>query len=167
MPLDCSVPGAWAESLRRSSWVCVAVRILGCAHTLTRWHFSLDRANGTAALPGCFDIKAGIIQLLHAVGTLEDRSCIELLLTGDEELGSGTSRSLIEKIGRRSSAALILESAATTTTSLKVGCKGTGWYRIDVTGRAAHAGLEPEMGGTPPSNEPGRPSPSSGSRAPE
>jgi glutamate carboxypeptidase len=115
------------------------------AGTLARWPFSVDRTNGTATGPGCFDMKAGVIQLLHAVGALDDRSGIEILITSDEELGSGTSRALIEEIGRRSAAALILESA-TSKTTLKVGRKGTGWYRLDVDGRAAHAGLEPEKG---------------------
>lgn len=113
--------------------------------TLARWPFSVDRENNTATGPGCFDMKAWIVQLLHAVAALDDRSGIEILLTSDEELGSGTSQALIEEIARRSNAALILESA-TTPTSLKVGRKGTGWYRIDVAGRAAHAGLEPEKG---------------------
>jgi glutamate carboxypeptidase len=113
--------------------------------TTARWPFSVDDAAQTATGPGCFDMKAGIVQMFHAVGSLTDRSGIEILLTSDEELGSGTSQGVIEEIARRSSAAFILESAASPTT-LKVGRKGTGWYRIDINGRAAHAGLEPEEG---------------------
>lgn len=115
------------------------------AGTLARWPFSVDHSNDTATGPGCFDMKAGVIQLLHAVAELDDRSGVEVLITSDEELGSSTSRSLIEEIARRSAAAFVLESAATPT-SLKVGRKGTGWYRLDVVGRAAHAGLEPAKG---------------------
>ena len=113
--------------------------------TLARWPFTIDGADGTATGPGCFDMKTGIIQLLHAIATLDDRSGLEILLTSDEEIGSGTSQALIEEIARRSTAAPILEPAASPET-LKVGRKGTSWYRIDVHGRAAHAGLEPEKG---------------------
>jgi glutamate carboxypeptidase len=115
------------------------------AGTLARWPFSVDQASETATGPGCFDMKAGVIQLLYAIAALDDRSGIEVLVTSDEELGSGTSRALIEEIGGRCAAAFVLESAASPTT-LKIGRKGTGWYRIDVEGRAAHAGLEPEKG---------------------
>ena len=112
--------------------------------TLARWPFSVDTAAGTATGPGCYDMKAGIIQLFHAVAALDDRAGLEILLTCDEEIGSGTSRAGIEEIARRSSAALILEPASGP--ALKVGRKGTSWYRFDVAGRAAHAGVEPEKG---------------------
>ena len=112
--------------------------------TLTRWPFSLDQAAGTATGPGCFDMKAGIVQLLHAVAALDSRAGIEILLTSDEEIGSPASRPLIEDAARRASAALILEPSALG--KIKTGRKGTGWYHLAVTGRAAHAGLEPEKG---------------------
>jgi glutamate carboxypeptidase len=112
--------------------------------TVGRWPFSADTAAGTATGPGCFDMKAGIVQLLHAVAALDDRAGVEILLTSDEEIGSLTSRPLIEEAARRASAALILEPSAHG--SLKTERKGTGLYRLDVAGRAAHAGLEPEKG---------------------
>jgi glutamate carboxypeptidase len=112
--------------------------------TLRRWPFSLDRAAGTATGPGCFDMKAGIIQLLHAVSVLPDPAGVEVLITTDEEVGSPTSRPLIEEAGRAAAAALILEPSARG--ALKIGRKGTGLYRLDVVGLAAHAGLEPEKG---------------------
>ncbi|WP_344442969.1 M20/M25/M40 family metallo-hydrolase [Kitasatospora nipponensis] len=112
--------------------------------TLARWPFTVDGAAGTATGPGCFDMKAGIIQLLHAVSVLEDRSGVEILLTCDEEIGSQSSRPLIEELARRSAAALIPEGSGHG--ALKTGRKGTGMYRLEVTGRAAHAGLEPEKG---------------------
>jgi glutamate carboxypeptidase len=112
--------------------------------TLSRWPFAVDRAAGTATGPGCFDMKAGLIQLLHAVAALADPAGLEILLTCDEEIGSPTSRVLIEETARRAAAALILEPSARG--FLKTGRKGTGFYQVDVTGRAAHAGLEPEKG---------------------
>jgi glutamate carboxypeptidase len=112
--------------------------------TLRRWPVSVDQAAGTATGPGCFDMKAGIVQLLHAVSVLADRAGLEILITTDEEVGSPTSRPLIEQIGRAAAAALILEPSAHG--ALKIGRKGTGLYRLDVAGLAAHAGLEPEKG---------------------
>ncbi len=119
------------------------------AGTLARWPFSVDAqrdgpTGSTATGPGCFDMKAGIVQLLHAVAVLGDPAGIEILITTDEEVGSPTSRPLIEEIARRSAAALILEPSVRG--AVKIGRKGTGLYRLDVAGRAAHAGLEPENG---------------------
>jgi glutamate carboxypeptidase len=112
--------------------------------TLARWPVAVDQSAGTLTGPGCFDMKAGLIQLLHAVSTLAPGAPLEILVTTDEEVGSPTSRWLIEEIGRASAAALILEPSAHG--ALKIGRKGTGMYRLDVAGRAAHAGLEPEKG---------------------
>lgn len=112
--------------------------------TLARWPFRIDEPAGTATGPGCFDMKAGIVQLFYAVASLADRDGIEILLTSDEEIGSPTSRPLIEDAARRASAALILEPSASG--ALKVERKGIGMYRMEVHGRAAHAGLEPENG---------------------
>ncbi|MFI9273703.1 M20/M25/M40 family metallo-hydrolase [Kitasatospora sp. NPDC052896] len=112
--------------------------------TLERWPFAVDETAGTATGPGCFDMKAGIVQLLHAVSVLDDRVGVEILLTSDEEVGSHSSRHLIEDLGRRAVAALVLEGSGHG--ALKTGRKGTGMYRLDVAGHAAHAGLEPEKG---------------------
>jgi glutamate carboxypeptidase len=112
--------------------------------TLARWPFATGAAAGTVTGPGCFDMKAGIVQLLHAVAALPDPAGLEILLTSDEEIGSPTSRPLIEEAARRASAALILEPSARG--QVKIARKGTGWYRLSVAGRAAHAGLEPEKG---------------------
>ncbi len=112
--------------------------------TLRRWPISVDQTARTLTGPGCFDMKAGIIQLLHAVSVLPDRAGLEILITTDEEVGSPSSRRLIEETGRGAAAALILEPSARG--ALKIGRKGTGSYRLDVAGQAAHAGLEPEKG---------------------
>jgi glutamate carboxypeptidase len=111
--------------------------------TLARWPFSVD--GDTATGPGCFDMKAGVVQLFHALSTLDDLEGVEILLTTDEELGSQTSRHLVEEAAARARATLVCEPSAKGGI-LKVGRKGTGMYTLRVSGKAAHAGLEPENG---------------------
>ena len=111
--------------------------------TLARRPFRVD--DGVVTGPGCFDMKAGVVQALHALTTVSDLDGVEVLLTTDEELGSQTSRHLVEEGARRSRAALVCEPSADGG-ALKLGRKGTGMYTLVVTGRSAHAGLEPEKG---------------------
>ncbi len=101
--------------------------------------------DGRATGPGVFDMKAGIVQAVHAVASLADRSRVEILLTADEEVGSRESRALLEARARAAGAVLVLEPAAEGG-ALKTGRKGTGTFTVMVEGRAAHAGLEPEKG---------------------
>ena len=82
---------------------------------------------------------------LHAVAALPDRDGVTILVTGDEEVGSPTSRALIESEARRRRRALVTEASGDGG-ALKIERKGTSIYEVRVTGRAAHAGLEPEKG---------------------
>ena len=111
--------------------------------TLARLPFTTDGGIGRG--PGVFDMKAGIVQALHAVAALADTSHIEILLSADEEIGSRASRALIEERARACGAALVLEPSADGG-ALKIGRKGTGTFELTIEGRASHAGLEPEKG---------------------
>jgi glutamate carboxypeptidase len=102
-------------------------------------------ADGRATGPGVFDMKGGIVAGVHAIAALDDRRGVELLVTADEEVGSGASRALIEERAAACGAVLVLEPGADGG-ALKVGRKGTGGFEVVVHGRAAHAGLEPEKG---------------------
>jgi glutamate carboxypeptidase len=113
------------------------------AGTLARFPFAIDD-EGRAGGPGAFDMKAGIVQMFHALAALAPLDGVSCLLTADEELGSQTSRHVIEDTARGARAALILEPSAGG--HLKIARKGTSMYDLRVTGRAAHAGLEPEKG---------------------
>ena len=110
--------------------------------TLEAWPFVIegDRVSG----PGAFDMKAGIVQMFHAIEHAGCPDGVACVLTSDEELGSQTSRGLIERIAADASAALILEPSVEG--AMKIARKGTSMYRVAVEGRAAHAGLEPEKG---------------------
>ncbi|MCC6626849.1 MAG: M20 family metallopeptidase [Chloroflexi bacterium] len=106
--------------------------------------------NGRAYGPGIFDMKASIAlteYALRAIQALDLRPArpVVLLVTTDEEVGSPTSRALIEAEARRAGHALVLE-APLPGGRVKTARKGVGRFTIDITGRAAHAGVEPEKG---------------------
>jgi glutamate carboxypeptidase len=96
--------------------------------------------------PGCFDMKVGLVLAMHAAAALPaGHPGVTLLVTGDEEIGSPSSRALIEAEAAGCAAALVFEASADGG-ALKTERSGTSSYRIRVTGRAAHAGLEPQRG---------------------
>jgi len=110
--------------------------------TLARWPFSVegDRATG----PGVFDMKAGVVQAVAALSLLPSLDGVALLMTADEEIGSPTSRDLIVDTARGCLATFVCEPSAGG--ALKTARKGISLYEVLATGRAAHAGLEPEKG---------------------
>ena len=101
--------------------------------------------DGRATGPGVFDMKAGIVQAIHAVAALDDPAGVEMLFTADEEVGSVTSRPLLEERAVACGNVLVLEPSADGG-AVKTGRKGVGTFDVVIGGRAAHAGLEPEKG---------------------
>jgi len=117
--------------------------------TLARMPYRILR--GRSFGPGAFDMKGGLVIALFAVDALAaarlaPEKRIVFLWTSDEEIGSGTSRACIEREARRSDAVLVLEPASGLEGNVKTGRKGAGEIEIVATGRAAHAGLDPENG---------------------
>lgn len=101
--------------------------------------------------PGSFDMKAGLVQMLFALRVLrslelEPDVTPVVLVTSDEELGSGESVRHIQRLARRATRALVLEPALGEEGRIKTARKGVGEYRIRVRGVSAHAGLAPERG---------------------
>ncbi|MCQ8834843.1 M20 family metallopeptidase [Streptomyces malaysiensis] len=111
--------------------------------TLERRPFTVE--NGRVTGPGVFDMLGGLVQAIHGLAALKDLTGVEILVTCDEENGSHTSRDLIEERARACGAALVFEGAAEGG-GLKTGRKGCGTFQVLITGRASHAGLEPEAG---------------------
>ncbi|MDJ0460752.1 M20/M25/M40 family metallo-hydrolase [Streptomyces sp. H27-C3] len=111
--------------------------------TLERRPFTVE--DGRATGPGVFDMLGGLVQAVHGLATLDDRSGVEILVTADEEVGSGSSRALLEERALACGAVLVLEGAADGG-GLKTGRKGCGTFQVSVAGRASHAGLEPAAG---------------------
>ena len=99
----------------------------------------------TASGPGIFDMKAGLVQILHAVAGLDDRRGITILVTSDEEIGSPSSRAVISAQALAAGVVLVTEASAPGG-ALKTARSGVAHYLVQVAGRAAHAGLEPERG---------------------
>jgi glutamate carboxypeptidase len=137
-------------------------RVLLLGHTDTVWPIGtlaampVTQRDGILTGPGVYDMKAGLViglQAMRAWAAQPDAdpdTAITLLMTSDEEVGSPTSRALIEAEAASADAVLVLEPALEQTAppmgGVKIGRKGVGEFRLEVTGVPAHAGLEPEKG---------------------
>ncbi|WP_438289813.1 M20 family metallopeptidase [Streptomyces sp. HUAS TT7] len=111
--------------------------------TLARRPFKVEGGHATG--PGVFDMLGGLVQAIHGLAALEDRTGVEILVTADEEVGSHSSRALIEERALACGAVLVFEGAADGG-GLKTGRKGCGSFQVAIAGRASHAGLEPAAG---------------------
>nr|BFE57808.1 M20 family metallopeptidase [Dactylosporangium thailandense] len=126
-------------------------RVLLLGHCDTVWPLGtlathpFTVGGGRLTGPGCFDMKAGLVQMFHALAVLDSLDGVTVLVTTDEEHGSPDSRDLIEAEARRVRAALVLEASGPGG-ALKTARKGVSTYDLRVVGRAAHAGLDPHLG---------------------
>jgi glutamate carboxypeptidase len=117
--------------------------------TLRKMPFRISA--GKAYGPAIFDMKAGIVQALFALQAIRNkdsslRKRMVFLWTSDEEIGSESSRKLLETEARRSDAVFVLEPSFGPHGLLKTARKGVGEAEIIVHGRASHAGLAPQEG---------------------
>lgn len=101
--------------------------------------------------PGVFDMKGGLVQMLYALRAIRDlglrppAECVAVVNT-DEEVGSPDSARLIRRLARHAARAFVLEPAFGRAGKLKTARKASGAFTVTVTGRAAHAGINPEEG---------------------
>ncbi|MGQ9600946.1 MAG: M20 family metallopeptidase [Anaerolineae bacterium] len=99
--------------------------------------------------PGAFDMKGGLVVGLYAVTALRDLGLMPahrlvFLFNSDEEVGSPTSRPLIEEEAVRSDAVLVLEPSSENV--LFLWRKGVGRFELEIQGVASHAGAAHERG---------------------
>lgn len=114
--------------------------------TIEQIPFSVE--SDIARGPGVFDMKAGLVQAVWAVAGLDEHSVgrppLRWVLNGDEELGSPSSRRVIEDACRDAQAVLVFE--ASSGGCVKTARKGVGIFDVCLSGVEAHAGLEPAVG---------------------
>jgi glutamate carboxypeptidase len=131
-------------------------QILLLGHFDTVWdvgsleQMPLREVEGRLYGPGIYDMKSGIavsMLAMRALAALGVAGCpsVVMLWTTDEEIGSGTSREVIEEEARRSRAVLVLEPSLPGG-AVKTSRKGVGEFELVVHGVAAHAGLDPGKG---------------------
>jgi glutamate carboxypeptidase len=102
--------------------------------------------DGRVYAPGIYDMKSGLAVVIEALTVLRERGSaprrpVRLLVTCDEEIGSHSSRSLIE-VEARAAAAVLVPEPSLPDGGVKTFRKGVATYRVEATGRAAHAGIE-------------------------
>lgn len=108
----------------------------------------LREENGRLFGPGVYDMKASIavaMLAVHAAAAAGPTPKVVMLWTTDEEVGSATSRGLIEEEARASDAVLVLEPCLPGGAA-KTQRKGCGEFTMTVRGVSAHAGIDPRKG---------------------
>ena len=143
---------AFPKSRRKNN----ALQLL-LGHSDTVWPVdTLDKMNfvvndGKIKGPGVYDMKAGLTQIMFSLELIRE---LELPLTvdpvvfinSDEEIGSRESTKYIKWLSRISERAYVLEPPLGLRGKLKTARKGLGRFTIEVTGKEAHAGLDPTKG---------------------
>lgn len=130
-----------------------AGRILALGHSDTVWPMGtltgmpFKQEQGRLWGPGVLDMKSGIAFFIFAIRAILELDIpvakrVALLVSADEEIGSETSRAIIEREAKRSQAVLVLEPGTGLEGRVKTARKGVGHYRVKVTGKASHAGVD-------------------------
>jgi glutamate carboxypeptidase len=129
-------------------------QVLLLGHVDTVWpvgtlaQMPVEVRDGRLHGPGTFDMKAGVVLAILAASVAAprlQRVRVRLLFTTDEEIGSETSRAVIEAEARASEAVLVFEPALPGGV-LKTARKGVGSFRLEAHGVSSHAGLAPRDG---------------------
>ncbi|WP_210580982.1 M20 family metallopeptidase [Streptomyces sp. GESEQ-4] len=118
--------------------------------TLAGWEQPSVESGGRARLsgPGIFDMKTGLAQGIWALKLARESGAplptVTFLFNGDEEIGSLSSRPVIEAVAQKVDVTLVLEPTAHG--AVKTARKGSGIFQVTATGVEAHAGLAPQDG---------------------
>jgi len=131
-------------------------RVLLLGHFDTVWplgqieRMPIKEEDGRLHGPGVFDMKSGLGIAMLAMRALRQFThvrppTVTMLWTTDEEIGSGTSRAILEHEARRNDAVLVLEPSLPGGAA-KTRRKGCGDFELTVHGISAHAGIDPGKG---------------------
>jgi glutamate carboxypeptidase len=118
--------------------------------TLRTMPFKVEK--GRVFGPGVYDMKVGIVMMMHAVRALRDANGgklprpVRVWLVTDEEVGSESSRAWTEKLAKECSAVFVMEPSQGLSGAVKTARKGVGDYTVRVTGKASHSGVDFEKG---------------------
>jgi glutamate carboxypeptidase len=118
--------------------------------TLGQMPFKVEK--GRAWGPGVYDMKVGIVMMMHAIRALRDAHGgtlprpITIWLVTDEEVGSESSRATTEALAKKMAAVFVIEPSQGLDGALKTARKGVGSYDVSVVGKASHSGVDFEKG---------------------
>ena len=101
--------------------------------------------------PGVYDMKAGLVEMIYALRAIESlglRPSVAPLcfINSDEEIGSHESTRYIRALAQRVDRCMVMEPSLGHSGKIKTARKGVGRFTVTVTGKAAHAGLDPGAG---------------------
>ncbi|MGC2658742.1 MAG: M20 family metallopeptidase [Bryobacteraceae bacterium] len=128
-------------------------QVLGLGHSDTVWplgtlaRMPFRSREGRLWGPGVLDMKAGLAFYIYATRLVRDLDVavphkVVLLIVSDEEIGSKSSRPVVEAEAKRSDYVLVVEPGTGLTGKLKTARKGVGHYVISITGKPSHAGID-------------------------
>ena len=106
--------------------------------------------DGRAYGPGVVDMQSSLVSVIYAIKGLQEENNdayknVQIVLNSDEEIGSPTSRELIEQLSEGKQYALVMESGRANGAIVSAR-RGGGGYTLTVKGKAAHSGVAPEDG---------------------
>ena len=111
----------------------------------------LQIENGMMRGPGIYDMKAGLVEMIFALKALQELKLQPevapiIFINSDEEIGSRESTRYVRRLAQLVDRALVLEPSLGLTGKIKTARKGVGRFTIKISGKAAHAGLDPGAG---------------------